>query len=166
MAAQRAPKDFYDPQDQNFPQDQPAPRVYRPKQTQLSVFEREILMFAARHPTHMDFMVDLGAQHAIKSEPARSFWKKILDRETLEENLTPEEKRLWDAWQGPQAPPLNDELEMSALHDLMTRFKQKEQKELMLETIRSNADNSDFDSDLQFLSAVIETVKMRDTTVT
>ncbi|MBQ7608323.1 MAG: DNA primase [Desulfovibrionaceae bacterium] len=143
-------------------QTQPAPRIFRPKPSKLSVFEREILMFAARHPEHLDLLFDQGAQHAIQSDAAKSFWEKILDREHTEERLTTQEKKLWDTWQGALSPPVDDEREVEALLDLMNRFKQKEQKELMLETIRTNSDSSDFASDLEFLSAVAATVKMRD----
>ncbi|MBQ9536164.1 MAG: DNA primase [Desulfovibrionaceae bacterium] len=124
-----------------------------------TMLEGQILMFAVRFPEQVDLLIDLGAEHALRTKAALVFWDKIQDRDTFMTLLDPVERKLVNEWRGVEAPPIADgfEHELMALKGSLQRFQAIQDQEIMAEAWRMNI-GDDGSAERAYLQALQQTL--------
>ncbi len=126
------------------------------------VRDREILTFAVRYPHALGRLREEGAHLSLVTPRARELWRKLeeYDPEEIFENLDPQEKTFWIRCRSGDVPPLvNEEGEFGAVRTMLHTLRMNAQSASVSAALRQGR-GGDFESDLEFLRALQETLEM------
>jgi DNA primase len=138
--------------------------VRKNSQSRRNMRDRQILMFAVRYPERLRDLQALGADLLLQSPMARNFWKKINEwgneaHYYLEEET---EKNFWSLCRGPLAAPRdNGDKELEFLRNQLNSHYHNTQKSSVFAALSKNSSPGDFDSDLDYLRALQNTLENR-----
>ncbi len=138
----------------------PAPAPVPPAERH--VHDREILTFAVRYPHALGRLRDQGAHLALVAPRARELWRKLeaYEPEDIFQNLDPREKTFWIRCRTGDVPPLvNEEREFEAVRAMLHTLRMNAQSASVSAALRQGR-GGDFESDLEFLRALQETLEM------
>jgi len=126
------------------------------------MLDREIMTFAVRYPHAMAKLRDAGAQLCLRAAWSRALWDKLENNPPDEvfHLLDPREKNFWVRCRAHDAPPLsNEEGEFAAVHAILTRLQLAEQQHSVAAALQQGAGRGDFETDLEYLRALQETLE-------
>ncbi len=133
-----------------------------------NVRDREIMTFAVRYPHAVSRLRDLGAQHFLVSPRARELWRKLEDLpsqtrippEDIVQYLDPKEKIFWIRCRTGDAPPLtSEEREFAGISAMLQTMQMARHSASVSAALRHGTGDSDFETDLDFLRALQETLE-------
>lgn len=128
----------------------------------LGMREAQILIFTARYPERAPELRDMGAELALTSGEGRDFFRKVLELgpQGAPAGLDERWREFWYAQRGPQAAPRdNADMELAFLRGELEKFYAGAQNASLLAALRSNAGSGDFQTDLDYLRALKETLE-------
>ncbi len=124
--------------------------------------ERQILMFAVRYPQRFEDLRAAGADVALGSDVALRLWRKLedTDPELVFHELDEREKNFWvQCRAGMEAAPRDsEERELAELLRNLEAFHAATHKSSISAAIRENAGTGDFETDLEYLRVLQETL--------
>lgn len=127
--------------------------------------EKQILICAVRYPERIPDLREMGAELALSTAEAREFWKKLASCE-LEEipfRLDEDQKEFWLAHRGPGSAPLTSgDIELATLGEALDEFFEKTRKASITRAIAENCETADFNSQLEYLRALQQTLEKTD----
>ena len=124
--------------------------------------DRELMTFAVRYPHALPRLRELGAQLRLSAPWSRSLWEKLEKNspEDVFHLLDEREKTFWIRCRTGNVPPLeNEEGEFAALRSMLDRIQLAEQKASVTAALRQGAGTSDFETDIEYLRALKETLE-------
>jgi DNA primase len=131
--------------------------------TRQNMRDHQIMMYAARYPNRLADLRALGADMALQSPTARQLWDKIEEYgEEAVRNLDERETDFWFNCRGAQAAPRdNGDNELDYLRNAMENHYVLEQKTSVSAALRENSATGDFETDLDYLRALQETLEKK-----
>ena len=124
--------------------------------------DRELMTFAVRYPHALPRLRELGAHLCLSAPCSRQLWDKIekTPPEDVFRLLDEREKTFWVRCRTGDVPPLdNEEGEFAALRSLLDRMQLAGQKASVTAALRQGAGTSDFETDIEYLRALQETLE-------
>lgn len=138
----------------------PAPTGAAPRKSPLAERDRQILLFAVRYPGRLPDVREYGADLALTTPMGKALWHKL---ETFNEteiihHLDAKERAFW-VRSRTEGPPLdNGDREFAALQQYLQNFDTTAQRKAFTDALRANARTGDFDTDMEYLRALHETL--------
>ena len=124
--------------------------------------DRELMTFAVRYPHALPRLRELGAHLCLSAPWSRSLWEKLEKNppEDVFHLLDEREKTFWVRCRTGNVPPLeNEEGEFAALRSLLDRMQFAGQQASVTAALRQGAGTSDFETDIEYLRALQETLE-------
>lgn len=128
----------------------------------LTMRERQILIFVARYPEMAPEIRRLGADLALNADGCRDFFEKVarLGPDEAPGQMDENWRAFWFSQRAPDQPPRNNaERELEALRLGLEKFHAGSQNSSFLAALRSNAGSGDFQTDLDYLRALKATLE-------
>ena len=124
--------------------------------------DREIMTFAVRYPGALPKLREMGAQLALSAAWARELWQKLehYSGDEIVQYLDPGEKRFWIRCRTGDVPPLNNEEgELGAIRAMLDSLHLTAQSASVSAALRHGAGAGSFETDLEYLRALQETLE-------
>ena len=140
----------------------PDGQAARPGRARQNMRDRQIMMYAVRHPDRLDALRDLGADLALQSDIARQLWDKLEEwgPDEAPYHLDQREKNFWSFCRGAEAAPRDGgDRELAALRHDLDAYYATTQRQSVTAALRQNTGTGDFAADLEYLRALQETLE-------
>ncbi len=138
----------------------------QPKQlTATAMRDKQIMMYAVRYPHRLQDLQNISADLALQTDVAKQLWQKIedFDPDDVFHHLTEREKTFWIQSRTGEAPPRdNGDKELISLEKELESMHKDMQKNSLFNALRQNAGLGDFETDLDYLRVLQETLRRID----
>ena len=131
----------------------------------MSMREKQIMMYAVRYPHRLQDLKTLSADLALSTSLAKNLWKKIEEfgPDEVFYQLTDQEKLFWiQSRNGEAAPRDNGDKELIGLEKELEILHTSIQQSSLCVALRANVGLGDFEADLDYLRVLQETFRRID----
>lgn len=121
----------------------------------------QIIIYAVRYPERLDDLRAIGADVALTSPRAKEFWNALekWDVDAVYHFLDEKQKQFWNRQRGPGSAPRDDgERELACLKNALDIYYKAAQK-ASLTSVLARKDSRDFQTELDYLRALRETLE-------